>query len=247
MPQTERTDINPKVYKCPKCGKECNGRRGLTLHVRSHFDTHQFKKYEKKDQSAEEMTKQELKYEFEIQKLIVDTVYGEARVNSVTNAFMDGKYTNKDLPINIRYYLFYLQALTGKKQKPPKDENPDEKKSTDNTNTDDEKDKEEELYTIQILVSELKELADENLTLCINKEDMYGYVSDARFNDSSDLLLKTSLDRSESLTTANMLKYLTSMMEELPEVEDATFEIKYKGDTVKSSSKKDEKYFILNI
>ena len=128
---SEPLDKN-KIYKCPICHSEVKGRRGLTIHLkRKHFDDkgkHQLTKIHQvgskpKDWSRDRFDKN---IELKVQELVLKTVYGMAKVNSVITDYVNGKYTMKTLPINIGYYI-RLKGIKPDKEDKSNEKTPEKK------------------------------------------------------------------------------------------------------------------------
>lgn len=198
-----------KKFRCPLCGEILKGRRGLNIHLRrSHFNDdkksgrHMEKKNlsDKKDWSRDQFDK---KNELKIQDVLVKTVFGASNVHKVESEYAAGKYTMKDLPIDISYYL----RLKG--VKPEKKETPDSEEKTK------EVEKTPETVSVNRFLKMLAQKSEDGsdwseTILGIKKdENSYLYISDLIFDDSEKTLnIKDGLNKDKMLDVGNAVRYL---------------------------------------
>lgn len=248
--------LNPDtIYKCPLCHDDVKGKRGLTMHLRKkHFTKNVSQNKLKSAISKKDWSRKRFdpKIELKIQELVLKTVYGMSKVNSVVNDYINGKHTLKTLPINISYYI-KLKGI-----KPDKNDNEkDVDRSDSNSKIDIPKktnaDNEDPILDADDLLDKLQQIPEEadEIVLGIKfGENGLQYVKDLIYNVSEKVLkLSTTNTNDDILKYDAALEYLENYLESEREeqLRNSSFRLDVQGKTIKRIFQKqvNEKVYVI--
>lgn len=173
------------ILKCKICGEKIKGKSTLSRHI-----SHAHNKIEP--------VKRE--------KIVIDTYYGEDKVNKTIRKFKAGEYRNKAIPIDIGRYLRLAEIIPDYKKdqeiKDKSNEKTDDIKS-DKSSNDTPYIKIDKLFVSVIDLASSKEKQEDKE----NKKTLYVY--DLKYDkDKNEIIIDITKGRTISLSYQNILEFI---------------------------------------